>query len=140
MNQLLAWLNLYHQAKYQFISSVHFWNTVNFSVPWPVWLETFLSQFGSPETGLHTYFFVNKILCLQNHFKCTSVHVKEQTCTLLIIIWYSIRNCSKLVLQPFAAKNSLYFSPVYCSFPADYTISIYIINSLYSCTLRDLFT
>ena len=52
------------------------------------------------------------------------VHVKEQTCTLLIT-WYSGRNCIKLVLKPLAAKNGLCFSRVYCSFPVDCTISVY---------------
>ena len=35
------------------------------------------------------------------------VHVKEQTCMLLIITWYGGRKCTKLVLKPLAAKNGL---------------------------------
>ena len=37
-------------------------------------------------------------------------HIKEQMCTLLIIKWYGSRNCTKLVLKPLAAKNSLSIS------------------------------
>ena len=49
------------------------------------------------------------------------MHVKEQTCTLLILTCYSSRNCTKLVLKPLAAKKDLSIS-VLCSAPADYTI------------------
>ena len=38
------------------------------------------------------------------------VHVKEQACAVLIITWYSIRNCTKLVLKPLAAKNDFSIS------------------------------
>ena len=42
---------------------------------------------------------------------CTSefVHVKKQTCALLII-WYGSRNCNKLVLKPLGGKNDLCIS------------------------------
>ena len=36
------------------------------------------------------------------------LHVKKQTCT-LIITWYDSRNCAKLVLKPLVAKNGLLF-------------------------------
>ena len=36
------------------------------------------------------------------------VHVKEQTCTLLIMTWYGGRNCAKLVLKSLAAKDHLF--------------------------------
>ena len=42
LNQLLAFLNLYRQAKNQFIPSVHLWDTVSFKVQWPDWLHPFL--------------------------------------------------------------------------------------------------
>ena len=49
------------------------------------------------------------------NFVCTKItweiiHVKEQTCTLLILIWYGCRNCTKLVSKLLAAKNSLSIS------------------------------
>ena len=55
------------------------------------------------------------------------MRVKEQTCMLLIVTWHGSRNCTKLVLKPLAPKSSLYFFPVYCFFPVNYTISVYII-------------
>ena len=78
---------------------------------------------------------MHEISCAQNCFTCTDVHVKEWTCTLLIITWYDCRNCTKLVLKPLAVKNGLSFSAVYCSFPVDYTISIYMMNTLHFCSL-----
>ena len=35
------------------------------------------------------------------------MHVKEQTCTLLIATWSNSRYCTKLVLKPLPAKTSL---------------------------------
>ena len=49
----------------------------------------------------------------QNRFRCTSVHVKEQISTLLIITWYGDRNCIKLVLKPLAAEKGLSISVIY---------------------------
>ena len=43
MTQLLASLNLYQHAKNQFIPSVHFWDKVNFRVPWPDWSHPFFT-------------------------------------------------------------------------------------------------
>ena len=61
---------------------------------------------------------VGLTVCTQNRFRCTPctwkiVHIKEQTCTLLIITWYGDRNCTKLVLKPLAAKNGLSVSVLY---------------------------
>ena len=42
---------------------------------------------------------------------CT--HVKYGTCTLLVLIWYDSKNCTKLVLKALAAKNSLSISVLY---------------------------
>ena len=42
-----------------------------------------------------------------------------------------------LVLKLLAAENSLYFSPVYCSFPVYYIpFSVYMMTTLHSCTLH----
>ena len=50
------------------------------------------------------------------------------------------RKCAKLVLKPFATKNSLsIFGPIYCSFLVDYTISVTMMTALTSCTLYNLF-
>ena len=56
------------------------------------------------------------------------VSIKEQTCTLLIILGHNGR---KLALKPLtlALKRPLYFSPVYCSSPADYTILVYMMTT-----------
>ena len=43
-------------------------------------------------------------------------HEKEQLCMLLILTWYSSRNCTKLLLKPLAAKNCLSIS-VLCIAP-----------------------
>lgn len=43
-------------------------------------------------------------------------------------------------LKTLAAKNHLYFSPACCYFPVDCTISVYIMTTLHSCTLYNLFT
>ena len=53
------------------------------------------------------------------------VHVQEQTSMLLTITW---DGCTKLVLKPLPAKNGLSVSVfcVYCYFPVDYTISVYM--------------
>ena len=56
---------------------------------------------------------MRKILCTQNHFRCTSVkivQVKEETCMLLIITWNSGRNCTKLIWKPLVANNDLSIS------------------------------
>ena len=53
---------------------------------------------------------------MQNHFRCTSMHAKQQTCMLLIISWYSGGNCTELVLKPLGARYSLSFS-VLCIAP-----------------------
>ena len=67
--------------------------------------------------------------------------VKEQTCTLPIVTRQGGRKCDTSVLKPLAAKKRpVYFSPVYCCFPADYIIFVYMMTTLYSFTLRDLFT
>ena len=42
LNQLSAFLNLYQHAKNQFISYVHFWDTVSFKVSWPDWPHPFI--------------------------------------------------------------------------------------------------
>ena len=45
LNQLLAFLNSYHHAtNFKFIPSVHFWDTVNFTVPWPDRPHRFLTM------------------------------------------------------------------------------------------------
>ena len=66
------------------------------------------------------------------------VHVKEQMCTLLIITWYGGRNCTKLVLKPLVTKNGLFQSCVLL-LPVDYTVSLYVVTTLHSCTLRNVF-
>ena len=44
-----------------------------------------------------------------------------------------------MILKPFAAKNGLSFSPVYCTFPVDYIIPAYMMTTLHSCTVRDIY-
>ena len=44
------------------------------------------------------------------------MHIKEQTCIILIITWYSSRKFTKLVLKPLADKNSLSIS-IICTAP-----------------------
>ena len=66
------------------------------------------------ETGLHRLYF---FLYTRFHARktvlgvrpCTweIMHVKEQTCTLLIIAWHGLRNYSIVVLKSSAAKNIL---------------------------------
>ena len=41
---LFAILNLYYHAKNQFTLPDHFWDTINFSVPWPGWLHSFFDH------------------------------------------------------------------------------------------------
>ena len=66
---------------------------------------------------------------------------KEQKCMLLVVTRYSGKKCTKLVLKPLAGeKRPLYFSPVHCSFPIYYTVSISMMTILHFCTLLDLFT
>ena len=65
------------------------------------------------------------------------MHVKEKTSTLLKARKCSSRNCTEIVLKPLPAKTASYFTLVYCSFPIDYTISVYMMTNLHSCTLRD---
>ena len=66
------------------------------------------------------------------------MHIKEQTCTLLIITWFSGRKCTKLVLKPLTSKNGLSIS-VLCTAPfLYYTISVYMMTTLHSRTLRGL--
>ena len=89
---------------------------------------------------LCTRFRAFKIALLARPFTWEIRHAKEQTCTLLIITWYISINCTKLVLKPLAARNGLCFSPVYCSFPADYATSVYMMIFLHSCTVRFLST
>ena len=53
---------------------------------------------------------MRKILCTQNHFRCTSVKIvqgKEETCMLLIITWNSGRNFTKLIWKPLVGHNDL---------------------------------
>ena len=64
------------------------------------------------------------------------VHIKEQTCMLVIITSYGGRNCPKLVLKPLAAKNGLSISVLYIApFLVDYTLSVYMMNTLHFCSL-----
>ena len=93
-------------------------------------------------------FFVHHISRMQNLFgtrPCTweIVPVKGQMFTLLIITRYGDRTCTKLLLKLLAAKNDqLHFCRVCCSFPVNYTISVYMMTThlLHSCTLGNLFT
>ena len=85
--------------------------------------------------GLHKLsYFVHKVPYMRNCFRCTPLHVA------LIIKWYGGGKCTKSVLKPVAVKNGLSFSVVYCCFSVDYTISVYMMTALHSCTLRNLFT
>ena len=69
---------------------------------------------------------------------------KEQTCMLLIITWYSSRNCTKLVLKPLAAKNGLSIS-ILCTasfqkiilfqFTVYYPPFLYTMQSIYRAAL-----
>ena len=44
LNQLLAFPNLHQDAKNQFIQFIHSRDTINFSVPWPNWPNSFLTM------------------------------------------------------------------------------------------------
>ena len=69
LNQLSAFLNLYQHAKNQFIPFVHFWDPVNFRVPWTNWPHDVLTM---PTHNIFDQFliFVN----LYQHFACWSVY------------------------------------------------------------------
>ena len=63
----------------------------------------------------NSWYSIYFIIFHAQNFVCTKItweiiHVKEQTCTLLILIWYGCRNCTKLVSKLLAAKNSLSIS------------------------------
>ena len=66
--------------------------------------------------------------------KRADVHVTNNN-----MIWrYKLYEISIKILG--SQKKYIYFSPVYCFFPLDYTILVNIMTTLHSCTLRDLFT
>ena len=65
------------------------------------------------------------------------VHVKDQTCTLLIITWWSGRNCPKLVFKPLAAKKDLSISVLFTApFLQIIPVSVYMVTM---CALQDIF-
>ena len=59
-------------------------------------------------------FSAHKTVLGEHLCKWETVPVKEQTCTLLIILWNSGRKCAKLVFKPFAVNPS---SSVLCIAP-----------------------
>ena len=86
--------------------------------------------------------FINYIFQYTKFCACLCIweiiHVKEQTCTLLIITWYGNRNCTKLVLKPFAAKFSLSISVLCTVISCRLYISVYATTTIHLCALRDL--
>ena len=94
---------------------------------------SFSDKFYSYLIGLYKIYFS----WTQNRFRCTCVCVHAGNCARKradvyvtnnnMILQRGGRNCTKLVLKPFAVD----FSPVYCSFPVDYTVSVYMMTTLY---------
>ena len=91
-------------------------------------------------------FFIYKILGIQNRFRCTSIHVgncANERADMHVsnnkMIWLQkIYQINIKILSSY--KWPPCFSPVYCSFPVDYAISVYMMTTLHSCTLCDIFT
>ena len=107
-------------------------------------LQFFGGKFSDCQVFINYTFFVNKISCTQHRFRCASVHVKEQTSTLLIITWYDGRNYTKSVLKPLAAKNEpsisvlciiLYCRLYYFSLHDDYQPFLYTMRPIYIAAL-----
>ena len=78
-----------------------------------------LRKISSPPLSLprlhKSYFFVQEIVCRQNCFRCTSMQVGNRARKIkdLHVTNNNLigdRNCTKLVLNPLAAKNGLSFS------------------------------
>ena len=92
---------------------------------------SFSDKFYSYLIGLYKIYFS----WTQNRFRCTCVHAgncaRKRADVYVtnnnMILQRGGRNCTKLVLKPFAVD----FSPVYCSFPVDYTVSVYMMTTLY---------
>ena len=102
---------------------------------WRRWAIFWLVREGGRGQG-----FINYNI-LQNRFSSMSMLVKKQRCMSLITTWYDSRNCTKVVLKPLPAKKwPSYFTPVYCSFFVDYTISVYMMTTLHFYTLCNLIT
>ena len=55
-----------------------------------------------------------------------------------IIRWQALYEIS--ILKLLGTENGIYFSHVFCSFTIDYTVSVYMMTTLNSSTLRNLFT
>ena len=57
-------------------------------------------------------FLYLRFCACKTFFRCMweIINVKGQMCTLLITTWHQSRNCTKLILKPLAAKNSLSIS------------------------------
>ena len=74
---------------------------------------------------LNTRFHASKTVLDQCLSMWEIVHVKEQMCMLLIITWSGNINCTKLVLKPFRAKNSLFQSCLLLLFCRLYYVSLF---------------
>ena len=74
---------------------------------------------------MNTRFHVSKNVLGQCLSMWEIVHVKEQMCILLIITWSGNINCTKLVLKPFTAKNSLFQSCLLLFFCRLYYFSLF---------------
>ena len=83
-----------------------------------------------------TSFRVNKTILCANLCMWEIMHVAEQTYMLLTITCYSSRNCTKIKFKTLCSqKQTLYLSPVYCSFSVDYDISVYMMTTIHFCSL-----
>ena len=58
-----------------------------------------------------------------------------------ILFLFELLYCLRFSYQnPWQPKTVFLFQSCVCFFPVDYTILIYMVNTIHSCTLRDLFT